>query len=65
MRAAEVVQPEGKVVLAGVVLDQRQLGPPHRAVEPAGRFGSRRGLPEQRKSGTSDRGRPQKVSAIR
>ena len=65
VRALEVVQPEARIVLAGVVLDQRQLRPPHGTVEPARRLRSRRGLPEQRKSGTSDRGRPQKVPAIR
>ena len=34
--ALEVVEPELRVVLAGIVLDERQLCPPHRLVVPAG-----------------------------
>src|SRR5208337_3775797 len=35
VRAAEVVEPESRVKLAGVILDQGELRPAHRAVHPA------------------------------
>src|SRR5207342_1520278 len=41
-RALEVVEPERDVELDGIVLDERELGPAHRLVDP-GRGGRRRG----------------------
>ena len=45
MGAAEVVEPERQVEPARVVLDQRQLSPAHRAVDPARGGCGRDGLP--------------------
>ena len=42
VEAAEVVEPELRVEPAGVVLDERQLHPAHRSVEPAGQRLERR-----------------------
>ena len=45
MDAAEVVEPEGEIDAAGIVLDQHQLRPAHRFVAPGGR---RRTRPDRR-----------------
>ena len=45
VEAAEVVEPELRVEPAGVVLDERQLHPAHRPVEPAGERVERGGRP--------------------
>ena len=44
MQAAEVVQPELWIEAAGIVLDQRQLHPAHRPIEPAARRAGAGGL---------------------
>ena len=42
MRAAEVVEPECRIVVAWIVFHQGELGPAHGAVVPAGGGGGRR-----------------------
>ena len=65
--AAEVVEPEREVELARVVLHQRELGPPHRAIDPArgpaqrGR-GATPGRPRQERRRPRRTGGPQERS---
>jgi hypothetical protein len=74
MQAAEIVEPEIGVESAGIVLDERELHPPHRPIEPAVHVGealSARGLapplesavPQQRRPNTGARGDLQKVAS--
>ncbi len=44
MSALEVVEPEGAVVAAGIVLDEGELAPAHRAIERPAVGGSGRGV---------------------
>ena len=41
VRAAEVVEPERGVEVAGIVFDQRELRPAHGAIDPTWRDGDR------------------------
>ena len=44
VQAPEVVEPERRIEAARIVLDQRQLYPAHRPIEPAGERRERRGV---------------------
>src|SRR5262245_40234812 len=60
MDTLEVVEPEARIVAPGIVLDEGELRPPHRAVEPA-RIVERLRVSEG--SGSIHCGRAEKLSA--
>ena len=41
MQSFEVVEPELRIEMSGVILNQRELHPPHRLIEPARRRDAR------------------------